>query len=307
MAPRVSVNLCCYNGERYLDAALQSIGSQTYKDWELVVVDDGSSDSSARIIRRYIDQGWPIRYHFQQNAGLANARNKCLELSSGEFFAFIDQDDLWPPEKLERQVPLFDANPKVGLVYADVLNFYEGTSRSFRHFKRISPVRGRIFGEQLKVYNIGLGAAMIRREALQALGQAFDPELRLAEDADLFLRILYRYEGDFVPDVGLQCRIHEENTSRRWVKDWPREQEYILAKFIREFPGFEEKYADEIDAYRAKVGLRRAISAMDQGDKAGARKALSPYLRQDWRYRAVYLVTYLPAQAYHYLHFLYRR
>lgn len=307
MSPRVSINLCCYNGERYLDEALQSVGAQTYKDWELVIVNDGSSDSTELIVRRYIEQGWPIRYHYQTNAGLGNARNKCLEISSGELIAFIDQDDLWTPEKLERQVPLFDSNPRIGLVYADTLTFYQGTHRAFRHFTRISPVRGKIFRQQLKVFNIGLGTAVLRKEALKALGRAFDPKLRLAEDFDLFLRMLYRYEGDYISDVGNKCRIHGKNASQRWIKNWPGEIEYILQNFIQELPGFEKEYANEIVAYRAKLALARAIGEIEQGSRSKAREALRPYLRQDWRYRVVYLTTYFPAQVYRYLHFLYRR
>lgn len=307
MPPKVSVNLCCFNGERYLDETLKSVCAQTYKDWELVVVNDGSTDSSERIIRRYVDQGWPIRYHHQPNSGLPRARNKCLELSSGALIGFIDQDDLWLPDKLARQVPLFEANPRVGFVYGDAVAFYEGTGRTFRYFTKVPPSRGNIFREQLRFYNINMQTVMVRRSALEDLAERFDPNLRLAEEADLFLRLLRRHDADFVPEVTVRYRLHDQMSSRRFVENWPGEQEYILEKLTRLFPDLQREYRSEIAAFKAKIGLRRAIASLERGDQRGARAALSPHLGQDWRYRVAYLAAFFPASVYHHLHFWYRR
>ncbi len=114
MPPKVSINLCCYNGEKYLEETLQSIFLQKYKNWELVVVNDGSTDSTERIIRRHEAAGLPIVYHYQKNAGLGSARNKALQLSSGSYIALIDQDDIWLPEKPEKQVRDFEVERSPG-------------------------------------------------------------------------------------------------------------------------------------------------------------------------------------------------
>src|SRR2546421_314712 len=135
MPPKVSITLCCYNSERYLDETLQSITAQTYKDWELVVINDGSRDATEDIVRRYMDAGWPIVYQYQENRGLSASRNKSIELSSGEFIAMIDHDDLWSPEKLEKQVPLFE-DPKVGVVYTQTVVI--GSSKSGTCFSSFS-------------------------------------------------------------------------------------------------------------------------------------------------------------------------
>ena len=113
--PTVSINLCCYNGEKYLREALDSIINQTYKDWELVIINDGSKDSTESIIYEYIKQGYPIVYHYQENHGLGYSRNEALKRSHGEYVAFIDHDDVWMPEKLEKQIPLFYKNPKMAI------------------------------------------------------------------------------------------------------------------------------------------------------------------------------------------------
>src|ERR671930_69372 len=118
MPHKVSINLCCYNGEKYLEETLQSIFHQTYKDWELVVVDDGSIDTTERIIKSHMAAGKLIMYHYQENAGLGSARNKALQLSRGSYIALIDQDDIWLPEKLEKQVRAFELDRALGRVYA---------------------------------------------------------------------------------------------------------------------------------------------------------------------------------------------
>lgn len=142
MPPRVSVNVCCHNSQRYLEATLHSIFTQSFTDWELVIVNDGSTDGTDAIVRRHIASGRPIVYLPQANAGLSASRNEALRRSSGELIAFLDHDDLWEPAKLEKQVPLFDRSPRVGVVYADCINFTED-GYSYRQFQRHPPRRGR--------------------------------------------------------------------------------------------------------------------------------------------------------------------
>ncbi|MEO8035126.1 MAG: glycosyltransferase family A protein [Acidobacteriota bacterium] len=99
MPPLVSVNLCCYNSERFLEETLQSIFTQTFADWELVVINDGSEDSTDAIIRRHQESGRRIVYHPQANAGLGASRNKAIELSQGKYIALICGDDAWYPHR----------------------------------------------------------------------------------------------------------------------------------------------------------------------------------------------------------------
>jgi len=125
MSPTLSINLCCYNSEKYLKETLESIFAQTYKDWELVVINDGSTDSTESIIKEYISQGYPISYCWQENRGLGYSRNEALKHSRGKYIAFIDHDDIWLPQKLEKQIPLFDRNPKTAIVASNAIQFNE--------------------------------------------------------------------------------------------------------------------------------------------------------------------------------------
>jgi len=108
--PLVSVIIPVYNGGRYLRAALESVFAQTYRPFEVIVVDDGSADDSGVIAQSFPE----VRYIYQTNQGVAAARNNGLEAARGEYFAFLDQDDLWAPEKLKLQVEYLLSHPEVG-------------------------------------------------------------------------------------------------------------------------------------------------------------------------------------------------
>ena len=109
--PTVSVVIPVYNGDRYLAEAITSVLDQTYKNFELIVVDDGSTDGSAEIAKSYKQA---VLYTFQPNGGLSKARNTGLALARGKYIAFLDHDDLWLPHKLARQVTYLDSHPDVG-------------------------------------------------------------------------------------------------------------------------------------------------------------------------------------------------
>ncbi|MBI3965529.1 MAG: glycosyltransferase [Chloroflexi bacterium] len=212
--PKVSINLCCYNSERFLEETLQSVFAQTLEDWELVIVDDGSTDATGQIVTKHVGAGRRIRYHYQPNAGLGAARNRALGLSEGSFIAFIDHDDLWLPTKLAKQVALFEARPELGLVYCDC--FVEDLGASEQH--RISNLqklhRGSIFEALLERNFIPLLTAMIRREALDDVGGF--RLLRLVEDHELFLRVAAKFPVDFVEEPLARYRFHSGQASRSW-------------------------------------------------------------------------------------------
>ena len=106
----------CYNGENYIKESVNSVINQTYNNWEIIFWDNVSTDSSSKIIKSYNDPR--IKYFYaEKNIPLGGARNKAIEKSNGKYLAFLDVDDLWFPEKLSLQIPLFEKNSKVGLVY----------------------------------------------------------------------------------------------------------------------------------------------------------------------------------------------
>jgi len=130
----VSVIVCCYNSERYLKETLKSIKDQTYKKWELVIINDGSKDNTEKIILDFknINKHLSITYYKQQNLGLPYARNKALELCHFEWVGILDHDDLWKIDKLEKQIKEIRSNPKSHLFFGDLL-YLKGNINPYKY------------------------------------------------------------------------------------------------------------------------------------------------------------------------------
>ncbi|MBI1870506.1 MAG: glycosyltransferase [Chlamydiae bacterium] len=270
MPPDVSINLCCYNSQKYLEETLQSVFSQTYKDWELVVINNGSTDRTEEIIQRHISQGWPVIYHYQQNQGLGKARHKAVELSSGRFIALIDHDDLWMPEKLERQMALFRERTELGLVYCDG-TIIDGSGEINSRYSDLYPIeRGNIFRKLMARCFIPPVSAILRREVFEKVGSfgAF----KAAEEYDLFLKVAYQYEIDYVDDTLFKYRWHGGNLSQLM-----REELHLENIEIRRY------WLGRVGDMRARCWIRREVSRaysgygswlLEQGRKKEARGSL---------------------------------
>lgn len=214
----VSVVIPAYNYERFLPAAIDSVLAQTYYPIELVVVDDGSTDGTHCVLGAYGDRIRSIR---KKNAGLSAARNTGIRAANGDFIAFLDADDLWMPEKIERQMEIYAKHPDavcvgcgVELVDSD-LNSIRQVQHDDVHGsaeKRLRDVllrRGWVGGS-------GSGA-LIRRDVLSQLG-FFDEGLTAAEDWDLWLRIVEHYPVYNVPNPLVRIRRHFTGTFRNAEK-----------------------------------------------------------------------------------------
>ena len=249
MAPTVSINLCCYNSEKFLEATLQSIFAQTYKDWELVIINDGSKDSTEQIIQKHIAAGWPIVYHLQANAGLSRARNKAIELSHGEFVALIDHDDLWAPTKLEKQMALFAGRPQVGLTFTDALNLYPNGVTDL-YSAHLAPYRGSVLAPLLLGDFIVCSTIVVRQAALAEVG-VFNPNFKQAEEYDLMLRVAERYEFDYVDEPLATYRYHERNSSTN-VAEMQGEVVRIIRQTLQRAP----QLSQELGPMLIRVKLR---------------------------------------------------
>jgi len=290
--PKVSINLCCYNGEEYLDETLQSISSQTFKDWELVVINDGSTDGSEEIIKKYALLGWPVVYHYQTNKGLGISRNKALVLSSGSYIAFIDQDDIWMPKKLEKQIKLFNKS-QVGLVFSDVI-FFNNQGQKKRLYKSKQYWTGYCFPYLLSQYYLSLPTVVIRRSALDLMDEYFDPRFNMIEEADLFRRIGYSWKLAMVNESLAKWRIHSSSGTYAKYNKVAEETSLMLEKYGNIYPDFNEKYRKEIVMLKKQVSIDAALSYIRNGDKLKARKMIGNFKSSGWKSLLIYFITYLP-------------
>ena len=202
----VSVIIHTYNNERFMAETVESVLNQTYKDYEIIVVDDGSADGTRDALMPYMQK---IRYHYKENGGIASAKNAGISLSETEFVAFLDHDDLWVPDKLQLQMEHFNENPQIGLVYAKYTSFRDGKELRTKPEKGYS---GWIFKELLSKSFIQTSTVVVKRECLDAVGP-YDETFSLGDEYDMFLRISKKFQCGFI-DKGLtRYRVHDTNAS----------------------------------------------------------------------------------------------
>jgi glycosyltransferase involved in cell wall biosynthesis len=205
--PRVSVIIPAFNGEKYIGETIQSILAQTHRPLEVLVVDDGSTDRTAEIVQRF---GEPVRYSRQENAGTAAARNRAVAESRGEFIALLDQDDLWVPHKLERQMPRFAEDPRIGLVFAGI-EFFDTHSGKITSTYFPGPelsLRDLLAHVVLPVQTI-----LFRKSALEKIGP-FDTTLGGTDDWDIGIRMAAEFRMVGVDEILGRVRLHDTQQGR---------------------------------------------------------------------------------------------
>ncbi len=198
--PLVSVIITMYNKERYIAEAVDSVFAQTYNTFEIVLIDDGSTDGGAAIVKGYPEK---LRYHHQQNAGIAAALNCGVSRARGELIAFLDGDDVWLEHKLQAQVRLLLQHPEFDMVFAHLQQF-------------ISPdideaQRRRIVIPKEIVAGYFKGTLLIRRGALERVGP-FDDQWKVGDFVDWYLRATDAgLRGHMMKDIVMKRRIHDNN------------------------------------------------------------------------------------------------
>ncbi len=226
----ISIIIPTYNRGSRVKIAIESALSQTYKDFEIIVVDDGSTDNTREILNPYKDH---IRYFYQENRGVASARNKGIRESRGEFIAFLDSDDYWLPEKLEMQADYFKTHPDVSMVYSRHWKKFEQTGEKELRPKNRKLVKGYIYSHVLFSSYIWMGSVMVRRDCLFTVGLFSESDESLIVDKDMFLRIAKKFK---IGAIEKPLAVH---MFHRVVKD-----KLITDNFIK-FPLAREKQLKE--------------------------------------------------------------
>lgn len=230
---KVSVIIPTYNRAHLLTQAIDSVLAQTFKDFELIIVDNYSTDNTESVVKSYKDER--IRYFKNRNQGLIGVnRNYGIQKSQGEYISFLDDDDLWLPEKLEKQVELLDSNKELGLVYSDIhIIGSNGNLLKDTYFHSVKPFRGNVFNELLVANFIASLTVVVRKEALSKVG-VFDPKYVIAQDYDLWLRIAECYPVDFIEQPLAEYRLHVESASQKNVvlsyKEEAQVKDYWLSR-----------------------------------------------------------------------------
>ncbi len=274
--PKVSVVMPVYNGERFLRESLDSVFAQTFQDFEVLCVDDGSTDNSAAVFVQY---GVRIRGLRPKNAGQSAARNAGVILAKGQYIAFLDQDDLWYPSKLLRQLAAIEANSRVVLVHCDFDRIDEKgrmvqeRAGTIERASALASPMGQLIGEAL----IFPSAMLIRREGFARSG-GFHAELQGFEDFDLIARLKQQGEFVMVEERGMAYRLHGQGFTRAGGLHIIRSRERFLRRMEGLYRGDRTKQAI-VRRMLADCYSDWGIHEVRQGNKLEGRRKLIESLR----------------------------
>jgi glycosyltransferase involved in cell wall biosynthesis len=277
MQPLVSVIMPAYNTEKYIGDSIQSVLDQTYRNWELHVVDDGSTDKTSDIARQFAERDSRVRYFFQQNSGQGIARNTAIARSNGSLIAFLDADDIWLPQKLEFQVQAMIA-VNADVIYSNGFIIYEpGATPGATEFSIVpGTIEGRKMLDLLLPFNFIFVQSVVLRKEILPNANPFDESL-LCEDYDLWLRLASNgalFHG--MPEKLIKYRRHPAATTHRNSK--------LLKPMLRVVQ--RHINAGTLDEERKRTRLRRLyrdlIAALvEEGELAEARQFLTEFAAWD--------------------------
>jgi len=210
-APRVSFLMAVYDGEMYLDEAIQSVLNQTFTDFEFIIINDGSVDETAQVIERYQRLDGRIRAYEQPNRGLVVALNRGLELVRGEYVARMDADDISVPERVAAQVAFMDAHPEVGICGTWIETFGSGGTVVRRYPDDDATIRSWLLFESVLAHP----SIVMRRELLAKAGLSYDAGSVHAEDYDLWVRAARHMALANIPEALLRYRLHPQQVVQK--------------------------------------------------------------------------------------------
>ncbi|MFZ4801182.1 MAG: glycosyltransferase family 2 protein [Chlorobium sp.] len=294
--PLVSVIINCYNSEAYLKDAVDSVYCQSYGNWEIILWDNASIDNTAAIAQSYDSR---LKYFCgEKNVPLGMARNLAIQKSQGDLIAILDSDDVWFPDKLEKQVLHFQ-NPKVGLSYANTV-YFNNKGKSFILYKKQMP-EGDIFRNLLQFYFLCISSVVVRKTALDNLQECFDNRFEMIEEMDLFCRVAHDWHCAYCADVITKYRVHGLSDTWKKFDKIAFEYQFFLEKCIRTYPGFEKNFLLEILRLKKITLYYHIVSKLLSGDSVGLRKNIK-FRYFDTRFLLLYIASFLPRSIFRYLY-----
>lgn len=286
--PLVSIIMNCYNSERFLKDAIDSVYAQTYLNWEIIFWDNASTDQSPNIANSYDKR---LKYfRGRQTVPLGAARNLALKKVSGKYIAFLDCDDLYLPEKLDKQVKAME-DGEYALSYGGVIVIDEN-GNSIRK-NRMKYQGGFIFDRLLKKYEINMQSVMIRQSIIIKDTLDFNSNLEYSPDYNLFMEIASRYPVGVINEYIVKYRLLSDSLSRKSLHLVSKEISYTLNNILSRDPSLNTKFPDEFRFAFRKLHYYNAIDKINKDEFAEARKELMEILPFSPKYILLYFLTFL--------------
>lgn len=286
----VTVIIPAFNSAKHLPGALESVFKQTYRDSELVVVDDGSTDDTRKVLEGYKNR---VTYLYQENGGPSKARNTGIRAAKGRYVAFLDADDLWLPHKLEQQIQLIESDPRLGLVFSDA-EYFEGEPPMVGSYWKQRGCYEMIVSESRMIRNafsklmainpILPSTALVKKDCFEKAGP-FDEALRYVEDKEMWLRISRHYSMACVPLPLVKRRVH--GYSPKQVASVQESIIHVVRKIERAYP--EDVARENVDTKKILAPLYYGLGRtyLDGDEFAKARRAFGTSLSNRFSWNAL--------------------
>lgn len=318
MTPSMSIVIPVYNGEKYIKETISSIQNQTFDNYEIIIVDDGSIDNTKKII---LDNFKNIRYLYQKNSGPSKARNKGIRSSKGTYIAFIDSDDLWTEDKLAVQFHFLEKHRNIDMIFADMEMFdangvikksylkgikrkeyYSGDRTFYDHLLEEKNELLDPFGMLLIGNFIPTSTVMIRREFLIKNQIFFDENISSVEDLDFWMRVSIHGKISFLPKVLKKKRVHDKNISQNHQKAL-KSAIYVRKKIQSKYSSLASLYKKEFKKKLAKHYFNLGRLYFDENNTKRAFQSFKKSLKYECKYTTLKYLTFssLPLTALNYM------
>ena len=289
--PLVSILMNCFNGERYLNEAIDSIYAQTYQNWEVVFWDNASTDRSASIAKGYDKR---IKYYLApETTPLGEARNLALEKSDGQYIAFLDCDDIYLPDKLEQQVNLMQSKD-YAMCYGSVVIIDENGNLIKKNF--VKNKSGNVFSSLLRRYEINMQTVMLKRGFVISNHLSFNTSMSYCPDYNLFMTIASKADVGVIIDVIAKYRIVSNSLSKKTINIAGSEVKYTLDELLENAPILQKNFPKGFVHAYAKARYYEVIKNIVDGNRYYAIYLLKSifFVRYEYSIIMILLIMHVP-------------
>ena len=287
--PLVSIIMNCYNSDRFLREAIESVYSQTYSNWEIIFWDNASTDDSENIAKSFDDR---IKYYqASETTLLGEARNLALSKVSGEYVAFLDCDDLYLTGKLERQIAVMHGSD-YAMCYGSAI-IIDKNGKQVKKTK-VKNKSGYLLGKLLLHYEISMQSVMIRKSTLNNSFFNFDKTLTYSPDYDLFMKIACKNSIGVIHDYISKYRILDNSLSRQSLEVASKEIRHTLDFISKEYPSLRQIFFKEFKAAYTKLHYYNAVSMLYKKDRISAKREIKKIKNEEVEFFILYFLLIPP-------------
>ncbi len=284
----------CYNCEKFLKEAIDSVYAQTYKNWEIIFIDNCSTDKSKEIVESYDKK---IKYYSTpKNMTLCSARVFAQNFIDGDYFCVLDTDDLWMKDKLERQVNIMNEYSDIGIVYSNTVCFSE--QFEVLAYKKKMP-SGKIFEKMVENYFFSFETVMVRKEIMDQNNIYFDNKYDVSSDAEFFTKLSYFTNAYYIDEPLAKWRFGHGSESDKSLCKFPEEASLLLKDLHAMIPNFATKYKTNIAIAEARINNMFGICNWKKKNMKETRMYFRKALQSHPKYVIPFLLSHFISYSYY--------